>query len=345
MTPHTTFRTLAVLTAAAAVSLAMAGCGSSQPTDGASATPAPTAGAFPVNVQHMYGDTTLDEMPERVATWGASVTDAVLALGVIPVAMPSSTYGGGEDLMYPWIADAIDELGGKPPALMDDVLGPLPVEKLLATDPDVLLAPHSGLTEAEYDAVTAAGIPVIAPPDELWSTPWRDVIAITGDVLGRADEAQTLVDKLDRQVADVGQKHPQFEDKTIAYVSEAQDVYYLLLPSDPRVELLENLGFTSDPSVTELAAGGSTFSTTVSSENISGIEADVVFTQVDTDQALQEFLDSPVSRQIPAVAGGAVAGFVGQEAGAAIGPTALSIPFFLPTLVDGLNQAVQTSGR
>lgn len=344
MTFHARFRTVAV-TVAAATALAVSGCSSSQSADANTPSASPTTGAYPVTVQHMYGETTLDAEPERVATWGASVTDAVLALGVMPVAIASSTYGGGDDSMYPWIADAIDELGGEPPVLMDDVLGPLSVEKLLATDPDVLLAPHSGLTEAEYDAVTQAGVPVIAPPEQLWSTPWRDAITITGEALGRSDEARELVDELDRQVVRAGQEHPQFDDKTIAYVSEAEDVYYLLLPSDPRVEILENLGFTSDPSVTELASDDSTFSTTVSSENISGIDADIVFTQVDTDEALREFLDSPVSRQIPAVAGGAVAGFVGQEAGAAIGPTALSIPFFLPTLVDGLSQAVETANR
>ncbi|CCQ14144.1 Periplasmic binding protein [Rhodococcus sp. AW25M09] len=345
MSLRTTFRSAGALSVAAVVSITVIGCGSSEPVETNTAGETPTTSSFPLTVQHMYGETILDAMPERVATWGASATDAVLALGVMPVAIPSTTYGGGDDLMYPWIADAIDEMGGPTPALMDDVLGPLSVEKLLAADPDVLLAPHSGLTESEYDAVTAAGIPVIAPPEELWSTPWRDAITITGEVLGRTEEAQTLVGELDRQVIDAGQAHPQFADKTIAYVSEAENVYYLLLPSDPRVELLENLGFTSDPSVTELASGDSTFSTIVSPENISRIDADVVFTQVDTDQALQQLLDSAQSRQIPAVAQGAVAGFVGQEAGAAIGPTALAIPFFLPTLLDGLNQAVEISER
>jgi iron complex transport system substrate-binding protein len=292
----------------------------------------------------MYGETTVEALPERVATWGFGTTDAVLALGVVPVAIPSAEYGGGDDLMYPWVSDAIEDLGGPTPVLLDNSAYELPVEQLLATDPDVLMAPHSGLTQAEYDAVTAAGIPVVAPPEELWSTPWRDVITTTGEVLGRADAARDLVADLDRQVTDAGDQHPEFDGRSIAYVSEAADVYYLLLPTDPRVELLENLGFTTPESVTSLSNGESPFSTTVSAENISKIDADIVFTQVDTDQALQEFLTSDVSRQIPAVAKGAVAGFVGQEAGSAIGPTALSIPFFLPTLVDGLGGATAVAG-
>lgn len=338
MTFRVTTRFAALLTAVAAASFALAGCSSTETTDSPAA--APSTGSFPLTVQHMYGETTLDAVPERVATWGFGTTDAVLALGVVPVAMPSAEYGGGDDLIYPWVSDAIESSGGPAPVLLDNVTDALSVEKLLATDPDVLLAPHSGLTGAEYDAVTAAGVPVIAPPEELWSTPWRDVITTTGDVLGVPDRARDLVADLDSQVQDAGARHPEFDGRTIAYVSEAADVYYLLLPSDPRVELLENLGFVSPASVTGLATDDATYSTTVSAENISSIDADVVFTQVDTDDALQQFLDSPVSRQIPAVAAGAVAGFVGQEAGAAVGPTALSIPYFLPTLVDGLAAAV-----
>ncbi|MCJ0892063.1 ABC transporter substrate-binding protein [Rhodococcus sp. ARC_M12] len=342
MTLRVTTRFAAVFTAMAAASIAVVGCSTSDSAE----TPAAesSTGSFPLTVPHMYGETTLDAVPERVATWGFGTTDAVLALGVVPVAMPSAEYGGGDDLTYPWISDAIDASGEPAPILLDNVTDALTVEKVLAADPDVLLAPHSGLTQAEYDAVTAAGVPVIAPPEELWSTPWRDVITTTGDVLGVQDRARDLVADLDRQVQDAGAAHPEFEGRTIAYVSEAADVYYLLLPSDPRVELLENLGFVSPASVTDLATDDATYSTTVSAENISKIDADVVFTQVDTDDALQQFLDSSVSRQIPAVAAGAVAGFVGQEAGAAVGPTALSIPYFLPTLVEGLAAAVSNAG-
>lgn len=337
-----TIRAAVVLAAIASTTIALASCGSSDPTEDSAAASA-GAESFPVTVQHMYGETTIETVPERVATWGFGSTDAVLALGIVPVAIPSAEYGGGEDRIYPWVADAIDELGGDMPTLLDNATYELSVEQLLATDPDVLLAPHSGLTDTEYKAVTDAGIPVIAPPEEIWSTPWRDAITIVGTSLGLEDQSRELVADLDRQVAQAGSEHPEFEGKTIAYVSEAADIYYLLLPSDPRVELLENLGFTSDPSVTELATGESPFSTTVSAEFLSKIAADVAFTQVDTEEALQSFLSSDSSRQIPAVADGAVAGFVGQEAGAAIGPTALSIPFFLPTLVDGLAKATATA--
>ena len=69
--------------------------------------------------------------------------------------------------------------------ILDSATYELSVEELLATDPDVLIAPYSGLTQEEYDAVTGAGIPVVAYPRRpLWTTPWRDVITETGEALG-----------------------------------------------------------------------------------------------------------------------------------------------------------------
>ena len=33
--------------------------------------------------EHMYGETTIEQAPERIATWGWGATDAVLALGIV----------------------------------------------------------------------------------------------------------------------------------------------------------------------------------------------------------------------------------------------------------------------
>src|SRR6478609_4724036 len=146
---------------------------------------------------------------ERIATWGWGATDAVLALGIVPVAISSMDYGGGEDRITPWVEDAIEELGGDAPAILDNATYELSVEELLGADPDVLIAPYSGLTQEEYDAVTKAGIPVVAPEEALWSTPWRDVITETGKALGLEPEAAQLVTTLDGLVEDAAAQHPE----------------------------------------------------------------------------------------------------------------------------------------
>src|SRR5690606_20608019 len=41
--------------------------------------------AFPVTIEHKYGETTIEEEPERVVAVGFTDQDTLLALGVVPV--------------------------------------------------------------------------------------------------------------------------------------------------------------------------------------------------------------------------------------------------------------------
>jgi len=320
--------------------LVLTGCAGSSETPASSSSAAAGSGeGFPVTFEHIYGQTTLDAAPERIATWGWGATDAVLALGIVPVAIASMDYGGGDNRITPWVEDAIEQLGGEEPVILDNSTYELKVEELLAADADVLIAPYSGLTQEEYDEVTGAGIPVIAPEEALWSTPWRDVITETGKALGLAAESEQLVTDLDQQVADAATEHPEFEGTTIAYAADDVDTFYLYLPADPRVEILENLGFVTADAVTALDTGESTFYTTVSSENLDRIDAEVIFTQVDTEEQLDTFLTSERTKLIPALAKGAVGAIVGEENVAAITPTALTLPWILPDIVEQLAAA------
>lgn len=321
--------------------LALSGCaGTAEPASSGPADDAAGASdAFPVTFEHIYGETVIEAAPERIATWGWGVTDAVLALGVVPVAISSMDYGGGDNRITPWVEEAIADLGGEEPVILDNATYELSVEELLATDPDVLIASYSGLTQEEYDAVTGAGIPVVAPEEAVWSTPWRDVISDTGKALGMESEAEQLLADLDDQVAAAAAEHPEFDGTSIAYAADDVDTFYLYLPADPRVEILEDLGFVTAEAVTALDTGESTFYTTVSSENLDQIDAEVVFTQSDTEEGLETFLTSDRTSLIPAVAAGAVGAIVGEENVAAISPTALTLPWILPEIVDQLAAA------
>jgi iron complex transport system substrate-binding protein len=335
-------RSLRRLSALAAVgaagALVLAGCASPTPE---SSTPsgdaAAASDAFPVTFDHLYGETTIESAPERVATWGWGATDAVLALGVVPVAITEDTFGAPDTGITPWVQDALDSLGGETPVLLDST--ELSVEELLAADPDVLIAPYSGLTQEQYDAVTGAGVPVVAPEEAIWSTPWRDVITETGEALGLTEDATALLEDLDAQIQEQADAHPEFAGTTIAYIDDDVDTLYMYLPSDARVEILEDLGFVTPDSVTALDAGESTFYTTVSSESLDQIDADVIFTQETEQSTLDAFLASDRGRLIPAVAKGAVAAAVGVVEQDSVSPTALTLPYALPSLVDKLAEA------
>ncbi|WP_439593180.1 ABC transporter substrate-binding protein [Microbacterium sp.] len=329
---------LAALTVAGA--LVLSGCaGANSAADDTAGGDTGASAGFPVTFEHIYGETTIETKPERIATWGWGATDAVLALGIVPVAIASMDYGGGDNRITPWVEEAIADLGGEEPVILDNATYELKVEELLAADADVLIAPYSGLTQEEYDQVTDAGIAVVAPEEALWSTPWRDVITETGKAIGLESEAEQLVADLDQQVADAAAENPDFAGTTIAFADDDVDTFYLYLPADPRVEILEDLGFVTAPSVTALDTGESTFYTTVSSENLDQIDAEVIFTQAELEADNETFLTSARTQLIPAVAKGAVGAIVGEENVAAISPTALTLPWILPSIVEQLAAA------
>lgn len=332
------FRTAGLLATAGILVVSLAGCATAAGSTSPSADPG-DGSTYPMTLTSALGETVIEEAPTRIATWGWGATDAVLALGIVPVAIPSDDYSGGDDRIAPWVEEKLDELGGDAPVVLDNTTYELSVEELLATDPDVLIAPYSGLTQEEFDEVTAAGIPVVAYEEAAWATPWRDVVTITGEVLGKKAEAEAILDDLEADVAAAAAEHPEFAGTSIAVPTDSAGTWYLYLPADPRVEILEDLGFVSAPGVTELDSGESTFYTTVSPESLDKIDADVILTFVDSEDALDALLSSTTGQLIPAVKSGAVASLVGVEEISALTPTPLTLPWILPTLTDRLAAA------
>ncbi len=78
-------RTIAL--AACLGALALTGCstGSTDDDSGSSSSTKAEADAFPVTIEHAFGETTIESEPTRVATLGWADQDHVLALGVVPV--------------------------------------------------------------------------------------------------------------------------------------------------------------------------------------------------------------------------------------------------------------------
>jgi iron complex transport system substrate-binding protein len=332
-------RVRAPLTMLAAVPLALAalsGCGSATAEDRAGSGPSASDGAFPVTLEHTFGETTIEEQPERVVVLGWSAQDTVYALGLDPVGMPAYPFGGGDDGVLPWNDEHFDP---DVTTLLDTADGP-PLEAIAALEPDVILAPYEGFDETVYESLTGIA-PTVAYPGEAWTTPWRDQTRMIGQALGMEDEAEQLIAETEAQVAAVADEHPEFEGLTAAYTSLGAEALYLYLPSDPRVQLIEDLGFTTAPSVDELAAGvdAGTFYAQLSLEQAPEIESDVLVGFTDGLTA-QEALDSDLYRSVPAIEDDAAVVLDDQEvAAAASSVSVLSIPFVLDELIDDLADA------
>jgi len=300
-------------------------------------------GFRPVTVEHAFGSTTIEERPERVATWGWGSSDAAIALGVVPVAMPKSSYGADDEGYLPWQKEALDAAGADDPTLLTEGEAP-PFEEIAAAAPDVIVANYSGITEADYDKLSKIA-PTVAYPDQPWSTPWRDVITTVGEVLGRADEADDLLEDIDGEVAAAAKAHPEFAGRTIAAVAIDPSAVYVYRGADPRVQFLEDLGFELAPSVGDLDTEETTFYYTLSTEEVDKLGSDVLLSYVPTEDRAAEIAADPAYRAMEQFRDDRVASIVGESAISSVSPpTALSLTWGLDRFVDALSPVAEAAG-
>ena len=340
-------RRLRAAVAAVIATLALAACAGGAeetPASEADAGAAAADGAFPMTIEHALGETTIPERPERVVTWGWGTADAAIALGVTPVAMPFQAYGGDEQGVLPWIRETLEAAGEGIPTVLSDTGEDVPFEEIAAAQPDVILAHYSGITQEQYDTLSEIA-PVVAYPDQPWATPWRDVVAITGQALGLADEARQVLADIDAELAAQREAHPEFAGLTLATVWETGGTVYVYADEDPRVEFMLDLGFTNAPAVDELDTEESPFFFTLSAERLDELTSDVLVAYGTTQDEVDTFLSQPYAQVMPQVEQGAVASLVGAEFIASVSPpTALSLPWGLDEVVAQLSSAVAARG-
>ncbi|WP_300640488.1 iron-siderophore ABC transporter substrate-binding protein, partial [Nocardioides sp.] len=312
-----TTRALRPLAAACAVSLLLAACGTD---DGSSADdPAgPTAGsgadgadAFPVTIEHAFGETVIEERPERIASVAWMNHEVPLALGVVPVGMSKATWGDDDgDGVLPWVEAELEELGAETPVLFDETEG-IDFEAVADTAPDVILASYSGLTQEEYDTLSKIA-PVVAYPEVAWGTSFQDMIRLNSAALGLAAEGDQLIADLDAEVDAALANYPELDGKRIlfSYIDPtdfSQIGFYT--SHDTRPGFIESIGLPAPAVVEEESASTSDFYVTVSSEASDRFaDVDVFVTYGEADGAIIGQLQSdPLLATIPAIANGSIA--------------------------------------
>ena len=261
-------RALAALSAAVVLLTACGGGG----TPAAQAPPTGGGGAFPVTVEHALGSTTVPAAPQRVVSLGYTDQDAILALGVVPVAIREFT-GNRPAATWPW---ASDRLQGQQPQVLSGEIG---AETIAALQPDLIVAVSAGLTQQQYDTYSRIAPTITQPPgSDAYQTAWQEATRLIGTALGRSAEADRLVTDLEARFADVRAQYPQFAGKRAAVAatsSTGPGSYFVWTSQDNRGRFLQSLGFTVPPVFDELA--GENFYAEISTERLGLLdENDVV---------------------------------------------------------------------
>jgi iron complex transport system substrate-binding protein len=193
--------------------------------------------------------------------------------------------------------------------LFDETDG-IDFEAVADTQPDVILAAYSGLTQEEYDTLSKIA-PVVAYPEVAWGTSYQDMIRLNSSALGLADEGDALIQELQSDVDAALAKHPELTDSTVlfSYIDPSdlsQIGFYTSL--DTRPGFLESLGMPV-PTVVAEESDGELFYTSVSAEQADRFaDVDVFVTYGDASGSIIAQLQAdPLLSQIPAIAEGRIA--------------------------------------
>ncbi|MFD6953422.1 iron ABC transporter substrate-binding protein [Nocardiopsis sp. TSRI0078] len=299
-----TLRRAAGTGVATLLALSLAACGGAPEEDtGGSAD---SGGEFPVSIDSALGTAEIPERPERVVTLGQGSTETSIALGVVPVGMESYEWGSDETGYMPWIHEAVTEAGEDLPAQFTGAQD-IDFEAVIGLEPDVILAPWSGITQEQYDILSDIA-PTVAYPDLPWSTDWDQQIEIIGEALGQPEEAQGLIEDIESQFEEAKAANEQFADLTFSYIyTDGPGTLGVFLPDEQRVAMVRNLGLTVDPVVETLPEAEGTDSAVIGLENADKLSgSDLVFTFYTDAETRAEIEAQELYASIPAIENGAV---------------------------------------
>ena len=293
------------------------------------------ATTYPIVIKHALGTTVIPKKPERVATVAWANHEVPLALGVVPVGFAAANFGDDDgDGLLPWVADRLNELHAEKPVLFDEGDG-IDFEAVAATQPDVILAAYSGLSQADYDTLSQIA-PVIAYPQAPWATDWRETIRLDSAGLGMAAEGEALIRKIEAEIAETVAGHPELHGKTAMFITHLNatdlSVVNFYTTNDTRVKFFADLGLTSPKSVVAASLPGK-FSGSISAERVDDFDdVDILVTYGDR-KLLDALAANPLTARMPAVARGALVTLGRNSVGTAANPTPLSISWVLKDYV------------
>lgn len=330
-------RSLARAGVIAAVTVLLAGCGSEdEPRDAATGGQGATTdqGAFPVTVEHAFGETTIEEQPTRVVSVGVTEQDTLLQLGVVPVGV-TEWYGEQPYATWPW---AQELLGNAEPEVLTTSNG-FEFEKIAALEPDLIIGTNAGITKKDYELLSAIAPTVTNVPESPgYFSSWQDQTLQIARALGREVDGQTLIDEVESAYAEVAADHPEWEGMTATFSQGGPydgDLY--VYPDGLNTDFLTDLGFEITAGLEDFSPDG--YQAQISAENVGRMDADVVVFATESEEQFEELQDFGTIGNLSAVEEGRAVYTDEVLAGAIYFLTPLSLEYVLEELTPMLEQA------
>lgn len=292
--------------------------------------PLTTASAQPVEVAHRWGVTRIAAPPERIVSLSFTGADALLALGIVPVAYRAWYGGDAITGLWPWAAE---RLGPARPTVLRGEIDPEAVARL---EPDLIEAMSSGLTHADYVALSRIA-PVLGPPEGAgdFGATWDRMLTDIGHATGRDGRARGGIADLEGRIESLRTTHPGWQGATAVIAWPDGPLIYGT--GDPRVALLGRLGFHLPEKTERLTRGG--FFVRLDPEMTAPLEADVVI-WIDVGGGVGAVRDMPLRGTMRSVAEGREIVADTDLAAALSYASPLSLPYALDRLAPKLDAAL-----
>lgn len=303
---------------------------------------APKSDFQPVTITHALGSAEIKEKPTRVVTLGQGSAETAIALGVIPVAMEPYPWGADESGYRPWVKEALEEKGEALPPLLKGTGEDVSAEEVLSYNPDLILAPWSGITEEQYKQLSAIA-PTVAYPEQPWTIEWDQQIRTVSEALGYKDKAEDIIQGIDAAFKDA--QKPEYKNTTFSFIyNQGPESLGIFMPTEQRAAVVGKLGLTIDPVVDEFSSQVTegTDSAPLSLENLDKLKnSDLIFTFYRDDANRAEMHGNSLYASIPAIKRGSEVAPTDQSlvtASSMINP--LSVPWMLKRYTALIDEAI-----
>lgn len=269
-----------------------AACARQANPDVASPTVQPSTQQRTVN--HALGQVSVPLHPQRIVALGNPALDAVLALGMKPVAV--ATWGGVNSL------DGVQHLFLNAGTEGIEYLGQDTqpnLEKLLSLKPDLILGSDSS-QEQIYDRLSQIAPTVLTKWSGEWTpNSWKEDFKLYAEALGESDAAEQVLQNYNQRTV-------EFKEKMGDRLSRTQVSVLHFEPGQVRIYMKASYigGVLQDCGLPRpTAQDKDEWSELISLERLSDANGDVIFvTQIDPEEtAYQQFTENPLWQQLKAV--------------------------------------------
>lgn len=256
---------------------------------------------YPLTLETAWGETVLEERPDRISLVGVGSEIELLALlDVTPTGAPD-TAGDADLTVYPW---AVDLLGAPVESTWEwSYDNPAPAESIAASDPDLIIA-DSTTTDEIYAKLSAIAPVLYVGEDDMT---WDEQITEIGEALDLSAAANDEITADGEYWETFRADHAEFQGATLTYFIVWGGDYGAAVgntPGSAAEQGFSNWGFETNPQLAEFVDVSE-----ISAELLPLLDADLVIGYDSSSGDFDDLVSSPLFTELSAVKSGAYVKF------------------------------------